>query len=125
MAGVGSRKNDWRTNEGSFQQFQYVGPNGDLTQRDPAAVIPWTQNYQFEILGFNAGNMNAQNWRADSNYAVYDIYKEHPEYFVPDTVGNLKRKLDNNKRIQEEDRRRLHRGRDARRRCPFRSRLAL
>jgi TonB-dependent receptor len=102
MGGVGSRKNDWRTNEGSYQQFQYVGPTGDLTQRDPAAVIPWTQNYQFEILGFNAGNMNAQNWRADSNYAVYDIYKEHPDYFVPDTVGNLKRKLDNDKRIQEQ-----------------------
>ncbi len=46
MTGVGSRKNDWRTTEGSYQQFQYVGPNGDLTQRDPAAVIPWTQNYQ-------------------------------------------------------------------------------
>jgi len=102
MGGVGSRKNDWRTTEGSFQQFQYVGPNGDMSQRDPAAVIPWTHNYQFEILGFNAGNMNDQNWRADSNYAVYDIYKAHPEYFVPDTVGNLKRKLDNNKRIQED-----------------------
>ena len=102
MTGLGSRKNDWRTNEGSFQQFQYVGPNGDLTQQDPAAVIPWTQNYQFEINGFDAGSMNAQNWRADSNYAVYDIYRDHPEYFVPDTVGNLKRKLDNNKRIQED-----------------------
>lgn len=101
MTGVGSRKNDWRTTEGSYQQFQYVGPNRDLTQRDPAAVIPWTQHYDFEINGFNAGNMNAQNWRADSNYAVYDIYRDHPEYFVPDTVGNLKRKLDNNKRIQE------------------------
>jgi TonB-dependent receptor len=102
MGGVGSRKNDWRTNEGSFQQFQYVGPNRDLTQKDPAAVIPWTQNYQFEIIGFDAGNLNAQNWRADSNYAVYDIYKEHPEYFVADTVGNLKRRLDNDKRIQEQ-----------------------
>jgi TonB-dependent receptor len=102
MGGLGSRRNDWRTNEGSFEQFQYVGSNGDLTQRDPAAAIPSTQNYQFEILGFNAGNMNAQNWRADSNYAVYDIYNAHPEYFVPDTVGNLKRKLDNNKRVQEE-----------------------
>jgi iron complex outermembrane receptor protein len=102
MGGVGSRKNDWSTTEGSYQQFQYVGPNHDLTQIDPAAVIPWTQNYQFEITGFNAGNMNAQNWRADSNYTVYDIYQEHPDYFVPDTVGNLKRKLDNNKRIQED-----------------------
>ncbi len=102
MTGLGSRKNDWRTTEGSFQQFQYVGPNGDLTQMDPAAVIPWTRNYQFEMLGFNAGNMNDQHWRADSNYAVYDIYREHPEYFVPDTVGNLKRKLDNNKHIWED-----------------------
>jgi len=102
MGGLGSRKNDWRTNEGSFQQFQYVGPNGDLTQTDPAAVIPWTQNYHFGIIGFNAGNMNAQNWRADNNYAVYDIYREHPEYFVPDAVGNLKRRLDNDKRIQEQ-----------------------
>ena len=102
MGGFGSRKNDWRTNEGSFQQFQYVGPTGDLTQRNPAAVIPWTQSYQFEINGFNAGNMNDQNWRADSHYAMYDIYKAHPEYFVPDTVGNLKRRLDNEKRIQEQ-----------------------
>lgn len=100
--GLGSRTNDWRTDEGSYQQFQYVGPNGDLTQRDPSAVIPWTRNYEFEINGFNAGNMNAQHWRADSNYAVYDIYREHPEYFVPDTVGNLKRRLDFNKRIQED-----------------------
>lgn len=102
MGGVGSRRNDWSTTEGSNQQFQYVGPNGDLSQRDAAAVIPWTQNYDFEIIGFNAGNMNAQNWRSDSHYAVYDIYQAHPEYFVPDTVGNLKRRLDNNKRIEEE-----------------------
>ncbi|MBB3274233.1 MULTISPECIES: outer membrane beta-barrel protein [unclassified Pseudoxanthomonas] len=102
MGGFGSRSNDWRTNEGSYQQYQYVGPNGDLSQRDPAAVIPWTQHYQFGILGFDAGNMNQQNWRADNNYAVYDIYREHPEYFVADTVGNLKRRLDNNKRIQEQ-----------------------
>jgi len=102
MTGFGSRKNDWSTTEGSFQTFQYIGPNGDLTQRDPAAVIPSTRNYQFEIIGFNAGNMNDQHWRADNNYATYDIYRAHPEYFVPDTVGNLKRKLDNNKRIQED-----------------------
>lgn len=102
MAGLGGRSNDWRTNEGSWQQFQYVGPTGDLTQRAPEAVIPWTQNYDFQIIGFDAGNMNAQNWRADSNYAVYDIFQAHPEYFVPDTVGNLKRRLDNNKRVKED-----------------------
>lgn len=102
MTGFGGRSNDWRTNEGSYQQFQYVGPTGDLTQTAPEAVIPWTQNYKFQIIGFDAGNMNAQNWRADNNYALYDIYAQHPEYFVPDTVGNLKRRLDNNKRVQEE-----------------------
>jgi iron complex outermembrane recepter protein len=102
MAGGLVRTNDWRTNEGSFDQFQYVGPTGDLTQKAPEAVIPWTQFYKFQIHGFDAGNMNAQNWRADSNYAMYDIYREHPEYFVPDTLGNLKRDLDNNKRVKED-----------------------
>jgi iron complex outermembrane receptor protein len=72
-----------------------------LTQKAPEAVIPWTRNYNFQIQGFDAGNLNAQNWRADSNYAVYDIYKDHPDYFVPDLVGNLKRRLDNNKKVGE------------------------
>lgn len=102
MGGVGARSNDWRTDEGSFRQFQYVGPTGDLTQTAPEAVVPWTQKYRFEIIGFDAGNMNAQGWRADSNYGMYDIYREHPEYFVADEVGNLKRRLDNDKRVQED-----------------------
>lgn len=102
MGGAGARSNDWRTDEGSFQQFQYVGPTGDLTQTAPQAVIPWTQNYKFEMIGFDAGNMNAQNWRADSNYGAHDIYQQHPEYFVADVVGNLKRRLDNDKRVQED-----------------------
>jgi iron complex outermembrane receptor protein len=100
MGGAGTRRNDWRTNEGSWQQYKYVGPNG--SQTDPSASVPWTGDYDFEIIGTGAGNMNDQGWRADNNYAMYDIYKEHPEYFVPDVVGNLKRQLDNNKRIQEE-----------------------
>ncbi|MGR4866095.1 TonB-dependent receptor domain-containing protein [Caulobacter sp. LARHSG274] len=102
LAGAGMRTNVWKTNEGSYKQFQYVGPTGDLTQKAPEAFIPWTQKYQFQIHGFDAGNMNDQNWRADSNYAVYDIYKEHPEYFVPDTVGNLQRQFANNKKVGEE-----------------------
>lgn len=102
MAGAGARVNEWWTNEGSYQQFQYVGPTGDLSQKALEAVIPATEKYKFEIIGFDAGNLNAQNWRADSNYAVYDIYKDHPEYFVPDTVGNLKRELDNDKRVRED-----------------------
>ncbi|UYY59499.1 TonB-dependent receptor [Sphingomonas sp. S2-65] len=101
MAGAGARINEWTTDEGAYDQFQYVGPTGDLTQRALEAVIPATQRYKFEIIGFDAGNLNAQNWRADSNYAVYDIYKAHPEYFVPDTIGNLQRDLDNSKRVKE------------------------
>jgi len=101
LAGGTYRTNVWKTNEGSYRQFQYVGPTNDQTQKAPEAVIPWTQNYQFRILGFDAGNLNDQAWRADSNYAVYDIYAQHPEYFAPDTVGNLKRQLDNNKKVGE------------------------
>ncbi|MET3663570.1 TonB-dependent receptor [Caulobacter sp. 1776] len=102
LAGATYRTNVWKTNEGSYQQFQYVGPTGDLTQKAPEAVIPWTKNYAFQIHGFDAGNLNEQAWRADSNYAVYDIYKDHPDYFAPDVVGNLKRRLDNNKKVGEE-----------------------
>ncbi len=102
LAGAGYRTNAWKTIEGSFKQFQYVGPTGDLSQKAPEAMIPATQNYAFKIHGFDAGNLNDQHWRADSNYGVYDIYAQHPDYFVPDTVGNLKRQLDNNKKIGEE-----------------------
>ncbi|TCS18420.1 TonB-dependent receptor [Caulobacter sp. BK020] len=102
LAGATYRTNVWKTNEGSYQQFQYVGPTHDATQKAPEAVIPWTQNYSFKIHGFDAGNLNDQNWRADSNYAVYDIYEQHPDFFTPDTYGNLKRQLDNNKKVGEE-----------------------
>ncbi|HWU81460.1 MAG TPA: TonB-dependent receptor, partial [Caulobacter sp.] len=102
LAGATYRTNVWKTNEGSYRQFQYVGPTHDATQKAPEAVIPWTQNYRFQIHGFDAGNLNDQNWRADSNYAVYDIYEQHPDYFTPDTYGNLKRQLDNNKKVGEE-----------------------
>ncbi len=102
VGGLGARSNDWRTDEGSNQQFKYVGPTGDLTQTAAEAVIPWTQKYRFEMIGFDAGNMNAQGWRADSHYGMYDIYRDHPEYFVADEVGNLKRRLDNNKRVKED-----------------------
>lgn len=100
MAGGGARRNDWRTNEGSYQQYKYVGPDG--SQTSPGAVIPWTQDYQFAIHGMDAGNMNDQNWRADSNYATYDIFRDHPEWFIADSFGNLKRQLDNDKRVKED-----------------------
>lgn len=101
MSGVGTRRNEWKTNESHYQQYQYVGPNGDLSQKDPSAGIPWTENYQFQFLNLDAGNVNSLGWRADDNYAVYELYKAHPEWFVADTAGNLKRIFDNNKLIDE------------------------
>src|SRR5690606_2947970 len=97
----GTRTNDWRTDESHYQQYQYVGPNGDLGQTDPAAVIPWTENYRFGFINMDSGNVNSQGWRADNNYAVYEIFKSHPDWFVPDTVGNLKRFFDNSKHVRE------------------------
>jgi TonB-dependent receptor len=91
LTGGGVRTNEWHTNEGSYHLFNYVGPDG----------IPATQYYNFEIRGFDAGNFNDQNWRADSNYATWGLYQEHPEYFVPDTVGDLKRQYLNNHRVRE------------------------
>lgn len=103
LGGFGARTNDWKTTEGSYRQFQYVGPTNDLTQKAAEAVIPWTQNYKFALnLDGRGGNVTAQGWRADSNYGVYDIYTQHPEYFVADTVGDLTRRLQNNKKISEE-----------------------
>ena len=94
MTGGGIRTNDWHTNEGSYDLFNYVGAGAGST-------IPATQNYNFGIVGFDAGNINQQNWRADSNYGTWDLYQQHPEYFVPDTVGNLQRDYLNNDRVKE------------------------
>lgn len=103
FTGFGLRTNEWKSVEGSYKQFQYVGPNNDLTQTSPSAYIPATQNYVFDLnLDGRGGNMTAQNFRADSNYAMYDIYAANPEYFVPDATGNLTRLFNNNKRIEEE-----------------------
>lgn len=101
LGGIGARTNDWKTNEGSYKAYTYVGPTGKQT--DTAAVIPATENYKFDFgLDGKGGNITAQNWRADSNYATYDIFQQHPEYFTPDTNGNLTRQLQNNKKISEE-----------------------
>ncbi|HRE82899.1 MAG TPA: TonB-dependent receptor, partial [Opitutaceae bacterium] len=103
FGGVGLRSNEWKTVEGSYKQFQYVGPTGDLTQTSPQAFIPATVNYKFDLnLDGRGGNVTAQNFRADSNYGVYDIYRQNPGYFVPDTTGNLTREFQNNKKISEE-----------------------
>ncbi|WP_395396978.1 TonB-dependent receptor [Novosphingobium sp. BL-8A] len=94
LAGGGIRTNEWHTNEGSYNLYNYVNPT-------TGSILPATQNYQFGIVGFDAGNLNAQNWRADSNYATWALFQQHPEYFVADTVGNLQRDYLNNKRVRE------------------------
>ncbi len=94
LTGGQVRTNEWASTEGSYSLYNYVGPKA-------GSVIPATNNYQFQILGFDAGNFNEQNWRADSNYGTYDLFQQHPEYFVPDTVGNLQRQYLNNKRVKE------------------------
>jgi TonB-dependent receptor len=98
MGGGGYRTNSWNSNEGGYRAYTFVGPTG--VQSD--AVIPYTQNYRFKIEGFDAGNFNAQNWRADSNYGTYDLFQQHPEYFLRNEAGNLQRRLANTKGLLED-----------------------
>ena len=101
MAGLGQRSNEWTTTEGAYRAFTYLGPTG--VQTAPEALIPATQNYKFDLnLDGRGGNVTAQNFRADSNYGLYDIYTQHPDWFRPDTNGNLTRQFQNNKKIYEE-----------------------
>ncbi len=98
LGGGGIRTNSWNSNEGGYQAYTFVGATGVQAQ----ATVPYTQNYQFKILGFDAGNFNDQNWRADSNYATHDLFVQHPEYFLKNDAGNLQRRLANTKGLQEE-----------------------
>lgn len=98
LAGGGIRDNSWNSSEGGYRAFTFVGPTGTQAQ----AVVPYTQGYQFKILGFDAGNFNSQNWRADSNYGTYQLYQQHPEYFLANGAGNLQRQLANTKGLAEE-----------------------
>jgi len=93
LTGGGLRTNEWYTNEGSYHLYNYVGPKG--------STLPATDHYVFAIKGFDAGNFNAQDWRTDSNYATWSLFQQHPDYFAPDTVGNLQRQYLNNHRIRE------------------------
>jgi len=98
LGGGGVRSNSWNSNEGGYQAYTFVGPTGTQSQ----ATIPYNQNYQFKIEGFDAGNFNDQNWRADSNYATHDLFVQHPEYFAKNDAGNLQRRLANTKGMQED-----------------------
>lgn len=98
LSGAGARTNSWNSNEGGYEAYTFVGPTGVQAQ----ATVPYTQNYQPKILGFDSGNFNDQNWRADANYATYDLYLQHPEYFLKNDAGNLQRRLANTKGLQEQ-----------------------
>lgn len=97
LTGLGARTNSWNSNEGGFVAYTFVGPTGVQAQ----ATVPYTQNYQFKIIGFDAGNFNDQNWRADSNYGAYSLFQQHPEYYQKNDAGNLQRLLANTKGLQE------------------------
>jgi len=96
LGGVGIRTNRWFTNEGGYTSYNYIGN----TLGGPATV-PATDNYQFLIQGFDAGNFNSQGWRADSNYATYQLFLQHPEYFKEDVTGGLTRKYTSNHLVRE------------------------
>jgi TonB-dependent receptor len=96
--GIGSRLNTY-SYAGSTQQWTFVGATGNQLQ----AVVPATQNYRFALdLGGKAGNINSLGWRADDTYGTYNLYQQHPEWFVPDTLGNFSRALTSPRTIQEE-----------------------
>ncbi|PTX91555.1 TonB-dependent receptor [Opitutus sp. ER46] len=98
LTGGGTRTNSWNSNEGGYVAYTFVGPTGVQNQ----ATVPYTKNYQAKIIGFDAGNFNDLNWRADSNYATYDLFREHPEYFLQNDTGNLQRRLANTKGLIEQ-----------------------
>lgn len=79
-------------------RYTYLGPTG----RPQEAPIPHTQNYVFDFpLAGRGGNISAQNWRVDDTYAAYRIFQEHPEYFRPDTVDNVRRRLVGQRNLDE------------------------
>ena len=97
-AGLGVRLNTYSYKAGN-QQWTYVGATGNQLQ----AAVPWTTNYIFaEDLGGKIGNLNALGWRIDDTYGMYDTYLAHPDWFVPDTLGNFTRRLTGPRSLQEE-----------------------
>src|SRR5690606_36282693 len=98
MGGVATRYNDYSANTGNQQQYRFVGPTGNQSE----AVVPWNQNYQFEFIDIDGGNVNDQGWRSDSNYGMYDLFLTNPEYFEADTLGNLRRMLASHTEVEEQ-----------------------
>ncbi|MDR0901993.1 MAG: TonB-dependent receptor, partial [Opitutaceae bacterium] len=88
-AGAAARSNEY-SYTGRADRYTYVGPENMQVH----AVVPWTQNYKFNVdLHGKEGNVNSLGWRVDNSYALWDIFKEHPGWFIENTVGNFTRAL--------------------------------
>ncbi|MDR2674540.1 MAG: TonB-dependent receptor [Opitutaceae bacterium] len=92
------RRNDYNYRDHVIR-YNYLGPTG----RPQEAPLPYSQNYLFNFsLDGKAGNINDQNWRVDDTYAMYDIYREHPDWFAPAVIENLRRKLTGRRELTED-----------------------
>jgi TonB-dependent receptor len=92
------RRNDYNYRE-NIIRYNYLGPTG----RPQEAPLPYSQNYLYDFsLNGKAGNINDQGWRVDDTYAMYDLYKEHPDWFAPVTLDNLRRKLTGQRELTED-----------------------
>ena len=100
-SGLGTRLNTYSYKTGN-QQWTYVGPTG-VASGQLTSPVPWTEHYGFDTrLGGKAGNVNQLGWRADDTYGMYDIYAAHPDWFLPDTLGNFTRRLTGPRSIKEQ-----------------------
>ena len=91
------RRNDYNYWQ-KDSRYNYLGATG----RPQEAVIPFSQNYIYDFpLGGKGGNISDQGWRVDDTYALYDIYREHPDWFTG-TLDNLRRALTTRRDLSEE-----------------------
>jgi TonB-dependent receptor len=95
MSGVRTRLNtysfyDWN------EQWTYVGPTGNQL----TSPVLWDKNYRFDP--HMGGNVAAQGWRVDDVHGMAALYREHPEYFVADSLGNFTRQLISPRSVKEQ-----------------------
>ncbi len=81
------------------QQWTYVGPTGVAAGQLTSPVLA-TTNYRFDPK--MGGNVIDQNWRADDTYGMYRLYREHPEYFLPNTITNFTNRLTGSRAVKEQ-----------------------
>ncbi len=81
------------------QQWTYVGPTGVAAGQLASPVLA-TANYRFDPK--MGGNVIDQNWRADDTYGMYRLYREHPDYFLPNTITNFTNRLIGARAVKEQ-----------------------